>query len=350
MNFLLLWLLSSGSYVALVWGLARWLPARSYPLLRLLHWLTLGLGLLISLAPLLTWGSWTPRLVAVPCLLLLASGLLAGIRGGLGLPRAAPLSLVQAGLVGVVAPLLLGFGLDGAVPDDVVYSDRDFTVTVNSHSSFQIDDLIYTDVDLYRTRGVVFEEHLGRIFLRAVSDQPTTEQKNWWRGVSALSYNADSSRGVARHGGVGVPFEVSRPYRRSEVPEPAPVAEPAPPPPPDENRVYTYVDEMPQIPGTSKRMLQEGLIQGIQAWLVLPPDVREGRIWLSLIIDKSGEVRNPRIERGLNASTDSAVLAAARQLPPLIPGRQNGKVMHVSITLSISIYKPQARRHRAARP
>jgi|GEM_PF-5340967 len=81
MDFLLFWLLSSGSYVALVGGLARWLPARAHPLLRGLHWLSTGLGLLAGGVPLLTLGHWTFQSVPLFCGLVLASGLLAGVFG-----------------------------------------------------------------------------------------------------------------------------------------------------------------------------------------------------------------------------------------------------------------------------
>ena len=337
------WLLLSTSYVALIGGLVYALPERMYRLLRPLHWGTSGLCALAVVVPLLTLGDWTFKSFGLFCLLLLASGLLAGTRAWLQLTRSARLSKIQAGLVGVVAPLLVLFNAD-ALASDIAYSDGDFTVTVKTHVSLLRYDQNYPEVELYGTRGLVFQEYLGHIGLNATSGS-VPELLTWWRGVSALSFDANSNHGVAQQGNLQVAFNVNPPYRGTA----APLTEqaPAPPQPVEDDKVYTYVEEMPQMPG-HRGNVQAELTQAIQERLILPPNAQEGRVWLRLEVDKAGSVQYPSIIKGLNASTDSAVLAAATHLPQLVPGRQNGQPMKVELTLpAIVVLKAKVRPARA---
>lgn len=125
---------------------------------------------------------------------------------------------------------------------------------------------------------------------------------------------------------------------------PAPVAEPvkAPPLPVDEDHVYNFVEQMPGWPDHSGSLIEK-LTHSIRSRLVLPRDVKEGHVFLRFEVDKAGNVRNLRVVKGLNASTDSAVLVAAKQLPQLIAGRQKGKRVIVTLSTEIVVAKPQAR-------
>jgi len=347
MDLLLFWVVISGSYGALVWGLAYVLPERAYPLLRRLHGFTLGLCLLIASIPLLTRGDWTLKSWGLFGLLLLLSGLLAGIRGRLNRTHSSPLSTLQSVLVGIAAPLLLVFGPGPSA--DLAYTDGDYTVTINTHPSLQRDDLLYTDVELYRTHGLVLQESVGHIVL----DQTGTsvpERMAWWRDVSSLSFDAKKNHGVARHGGRNVPFEVNPPLHGSGAPKSVQLVQPPSGPalPVTDDKVYAFVEEMPQMPG-HYGSVSAAIEQAIQARLVRPRDVQEGRVFVSLEVDKAGNVRNLHLAKGLNASTNAAVLAAASQLPRLLPGRDSGQIKNVSLIIPILVDIPKARRDKQGR-
>lgn len=105
----------------------------------------------------------------------------------------------------------------------------------------------------------------------------------------------------------------------------------------NDTKVYTYVEQMPQLPGGGG---QQALVAAVQQRLVLPPNAPEGRIFVKFTVGLKGEVRSAEIIKSLDAATDAAVLEALQKLPPLEPGKQNGRVVQVSFTLPITIFSP----------
>ena len=122
---------------------------------------------------------------------------------------------------------------------------------------------------------------------------------------------------------------------------------PAPPPPPtlttispatlDEaaaNQVYTYVEQMPHLPGTSGMV---AIVQQIQDNFVYPAGQHEeGRIFASFTVQADGSVGDTRIIKGLAPAFDAAVLAAIQKLPRFVPGKQSGHDVAVSFTVPIT--------------
>jgi hypothetical protein len=160
---------------------------------------------------------------------------------------------------------------------------------------------------------------------------------SWWRGVSALSFEAGRRRGVARHGGAVVPFSVDPPRWLLYAPPPRPDTVP----PPDDDQPYCDVEELPQLHGQPTQDLTTALAQAIRARLRLPPTARPGQVYISLVVDQTGTVR-VYLKKGLNAATDSAVLAAARRLPRLTPGRRNGQPVRVAMVVPVLVPGPPA--------
>ena len=100
-------------------------------------------------------------------------------------------------------------------------------------------------------------------------------------------------------------------------------------------RVYTYVDQMPQLPGKSGIA---PIVQQIQDNFRYPAGPRQnGRIFASFTVRADGSVGDTRIVKGLAPAFDAAVLAAIEQLPRFVPGRQDGKAVAVSFTVPITI-------------
>ncbi|SFQ82470.1 energy transducer TonB [Hymenobacter arizonensis] len=102
----------------------------------------------------------------------------------------------------------------------------------------------------------------------------------------------------------------------------------------DQNRVYTYVEQMPTLNGQNAFTAS---IAAIHRSLVVPPAAPDGRVYVSFEVDKEGRVCHPRIEKGLRADVDSAIIAATRQLPPFVPGQQAGRAVAVSIVVPVTI-------------
>jgi TonB family protein len=68
------------------------------------------------------------------------------------------------------------------------------------------------------------------------------------------------------------------------------------------HKVYTYVEQMPQLPG---------------------------------VVDADGTVQQAKIAKGLSPAFDAAVVAAVKQLPRFEPGKQAGQAVAVVFTLPV---------------
>lgn len=129
---------------------------------------------------------------------------------------------------------------------------------------------------------------------------------------------------------------------------PAPVVAPASPPPPvptvssaqapalDETKIYTYVEQMPQLPGGGG---QRAIVDAVLSKLAYPKLEKsaqmEGRVFVKFTVDATGHPQDIEVVKGLAPAYDAAVLAAVRQLPTFEPGRQDGKAVSVSFTLPV---------------
>ncbi|MGI4833345.1 MAG: energy transducer TonB [Janthinobacterium lividum] len=126
---------------------------------------------------------------------------------------------------------------------------------------------------------------------------------------------------------------------------PAPALVPPPPPPVPTPaqlqaleaaagpKIYTYVEQMPQLPSGGG---QRAIVERIQANLVYPAGVQlNGRVFASFMVGADGRVGEPVIVKGLSTACDQAVLAAIKQLPQFTPGKQSGKAVAVSFTVPV---------------
>ena len=102
------------------------------------------------------------------------------------------------------------------------------------------------------------------------------------------------------------------------------------------DKLYTYVEQMPQLPGGGGNAAIVGYIQSHLAYpKVAPVNRKEGRVFVSFTVAKTGAVQAIKIVKGLAAAYDAAVVAAVQQLPHFTPGRQSGVPVNVSFTVPI---------------
>lgn len=97
----------------------------------------------------------------------------------------------------------------------------------------------------------------------------------------------------------------------------------------------SVVSEMPEYPGGSSELLKF-LAQNIH----YPQEAQEkgvqGRVICSFVIDKEGNVVDPKIVRGISPLLDSEALRVVGMLPRWTPGRNEGKVVRVLYTVPIT--------------
>jgi len=130
-------------------------------------------------------------------------------------------------------------------------------------------------------------------------------------------------------------------------PKPAAVLREGTPPPPvlmgrtpspvSSPPVYTYVENMPQLPGGGGNA---AIVAAIQRNVIYPKAALanriEGRVFVSFYVDSEGQVREAKIVKGLDPEIDAAVIAAVQKLPRFRPGTQDGKAVSVTFTVPIT--------------
>ena len=104
-----------------------------------------------------------------------------------------------------------------------------------------------------------------------------------------------------------------------------------------ENKVYTYVEQMPQLPGGGGNGAIVGAIQKAVKYpaLALRNQV-EGRIFVSFTVNAQGDVSDVKVVKGLGSGLDEETIRAVKTLPKFIPGKQNGRAVSVSFTVPIT--------------
>ena len=104
-----------------------------------------------------------------------------------------------------------------------------------------------------------------------------------------------------------------------------------------ENKVYTYVEQMPQLPGGGGNTAIVAAIQKATKYpsLALRNQV-EGRIFVSFTVNAEGDVSDVKVVKGLGSGLDEETIRAVKTLPKFIPGKQNGRAVSVSFTVPIT--------------
>ena len=94
------------------------------------------------------------------------------------------------------------------------------------------------------------------------------------------------------------------------------------------------VEEMPQFPGGI-----EALVRFFDEHITYPPAVIrkkvQGEMEVSFYVDKEGNVTEPSITKSFNRVLDRQALEACKLLPQWKPGRSNGRVSIVRVTVPI---------------
>jgi TonB family protein len=103
------------------------------------------------------------------------------------------------------------------------------------------------------------------------------------------------------------------------------------------DKVFTYVEQMPVLPGGGG---SAAILGAIYQHLVVPSDAVEGKAFVRFVVNAEGAVTSPIIVKGISPTTDAAVLAAVNQLPRLLPGKQNGRAVQVEFTLPVTVRHP----------
>jgi TonB family protein len=99
--------------------------------------------------------------------------------------------------------------------------------------------------------------------------------------------------------------------------------------------VNTKAEQMPEFIGGEKK-----LFEYIAANVTYPDSAKEkgieGRVYVQFIVDKTGDVKNPKILRGIGGGCDEEVLRMVNNMPDWLPGKDDGKPVDVLFTLPVN--------------
>ena len=97
----------------------------------------------------------------------------------------------------------------------------------------------------------------------------------------------------------------------------------------------TIAQEMPIFPGGDSAMY-EYIVNN----MAYPEEVREkklmGKVFVQFVINKNGEVVNPRIARGIDPILDNEIIRVVQNMPKWTPGMNNGEPVNVVKTIPVS--------------
>lgn len=101
-----------------------------------------------------------------------------------------------------------------------------------------------------------------------------------------------------------------------------------------QSQIFTFVEQMPEFPGG-----QQQLYKFLSANLRYPATARaegiEGRVILRFVVDTTGAVTQPRIERGVDKALDEEALRVVNMMPRWKPGKNNGSTVRVYYRLPV---------------
>lgn len=107
-------------------------------------------------------------------------------------------------------------------------------------------------------------------------------------------------------------------------------------------KVYTYVEQMPELPeGGGMGGLVSSFLKHFYPSNQEMRDATGGRVQLEFIVDERGSITNGRIVRSGGSGIDTAALRALKAMPRLLLGRQGGIPVKVKLVLPIACIKPQ---------
>ena len=109
------------------------------------------------------------------------------------------------------------------------------------------------------------------------------------------------------------------------------------------HRIYTYVEQMPQLPESGSFLEVMQVVQNKIRYPKAAPRkvLPSNKVIANFVLDTHGTAQHVKIVKGLSPIFDAAVLAAVQQLPRFELGKQGGEPVAVAYTIPVEfIAKP----------
>ncbi|MDF9829600.1 M56 family metallopeptidase [Parabacteroides sp. PF5-6] len=104
--------------------------------------------------------------------------------------------------------------------------------------------------------------------------------------------------------------------------------------PPDDDKVYTQVDVMPEFPGGDAELLKY-ISTNLKYPVIAFENGIQGRVVVSFTVEKDGSISGAEVVRSIDPSLDQEALRVINTLPKWTPGKNEGKIVRVKYTVPI---------------
>ena len=102
-----------------------------------------------------------------------------------------------------------------------------------------------------------------------------------------------------------------------------------------DDEIFVIVETKPEFPGGDAELMKF-LFENLK----YPSAARrmgiEGKVFVTMVVEKDGTITNPEVMRGFDTSCDNEALRVMNLMPKWIPGKQRGKPVRVKVSFPIS--------------
>ncbi len=103
----------------------------------------------------------------------------------------------------------------------------------------------------------------------------------------------------------------------------------------DDAPVFFIVEDMPEFPG-GEMELRKYIAKTVQYPVIAQENNIQGRVYVSFVVSKTGDVTEVKIARGVDPNLDKEAIRVVQKMPKWKPGKQRGKAVKVSYTVPIN--------------
>ena len=101
-----------------------------------------------------------------------------------------------------------------------------------------------------------------------------------------------------------------------------------------EGQIFTVVEEQPSFPGGLPALFKY-LAAEVKYPKIAQDNGIQGRVVTSFVVDKEGNIKQVKVERGVDPALDAEALRVVKAMPKWIPGKQKGEVVAVRYILPV---------------
>ena len=103
----------------------------------------------------------------------------------------------------------------------------------------------------------------------------------------------------------------------------------------EEEVPFIIVEDMPKFQGGDQNTFRVWIQQNLKYPEIAAENGISGKVYVNFVVNKSGEVVDAKVVRGVDPSLDQEALRVVRSSPKWTPGKQRGKAVKVQFTFPI---------------